>query len=115
MEIGFSLIFFQIFSIILLLFGSLVTYQQTVNYSLPSMVANLLNIEVMYQYRFCIKPFFRFNLFKFKHSRLNGKFVLLLIALFITLPISLIKKIDQLNQFSTFSICFYFVFSFYVS
>ncbi len=33
-------------SVILLLFGSLVTYQQTLNYSLPNMLANLAQREV---------------------------------------------------------------------
>jgi len=33
-------------SVILLLFGNLVTYQQTLNYSLPNMLANLVGKEV---------------------------------------------------------------------
>lgn len=78
---------------ILLLFGSLVTYQQTLNYSIPSMVANLLNTE---------------------HANFSGLGFLCFIGIFITLPLSISKSINSFNQISTFSICFYITFSIYL-
>ena len=80
-------------TIILLLFGTLVTYQQILSDSGPVFISKLLGYDNIVISREMFMFFF---------------------TILITVPMSLLKKIDKINKISTLSMSFYFVFCLYL-
>jgi solute carrier family 38 (sodium-coupled neutral amino acid transporter), member 10 len=80
-------------SIILLLYGSLVTYQQTICDAGPKFLTKLLSID----------------LFNNSHP-----IFLIIFTILVSLPLSLSTKLEKLSNISIFAILFYLFFGFYL-
>lgn len=103
-------------SIILLLIGSLVTYQETLGDTAPSFISKLFNIQVFIKFLLLllIGNITDYDLNLIKHSKTPRTLIVILFTVCIALPLSLSKKLDKLSHLSAFSIGFYFFFAFYV-